>query len=219
MNFHNRISLSNFMEDNIMNLGKKIILLRKQKGITQEELAEVINVTRQTISKWELNQSTPDLEYLAAISEYFGVTTDYLIKDVVKEPQPEVFDERPKNATETISRTSISGNLGIVLIAVSFIMFLLDIAVLGTGVIAVVTAVSLVMGICLVVNKKYIFPVTLTAIWVCTGPFCIVGTLKMIRGFGLPLSTILWLIYTVAVIAVWVIIIKKNRAQNTKINQ
>lgn len=62
-----------------MNLGEKIILLRKQKGITQEKLAEVINVTRQTISKWELNQSTPDLEYLAAISEYFGVTTDYLI--------------------------------------------------------------------------------------------------------------------------------------------
>ena len=63
-----------------MNLGYRISKLRKDKGLSQEQLAEELYLTRQTISKWELNQSTPDVDYLAKLSNYFGVTTDYLIK-------------------------------------------------------------------------------------------------------------------------------------------
>lgn len=63
-----------------MTLGERIQLLRKQRKMSQEELGEKLEVTRQTISKWELDQSTPDLDYIIAISEFFDVTTDYLIK-------------------------------------------------------------------------------------------------------------------------------------------
>ena len=63
-----------------MTFGQKLQQLRKARGMSQEELAGQLSVTRQTISKWELDQSTPDLPYLAAISEFFGVSTDYLIK-------------------------------------------------------------------------------------------------------------------------------------------
>ncbi len=63
-----------------MSFGETITNLRKSKGITQEQLAETLGVTRQTISKWELDQSTPDLNYISQLSDLYGVTTDYLIK-------------------------------------------------------------------------------------------------------------------------------------------
>lgn len=59
----------------------KIIRLRKKYGWSQEELAERMNVSRQSISKWEGAQSTPDLEKILQLSNLFGVTTDYLLKD------------------------------------------------------------------------------------------------------------------------------------------
>lgn len=70
-----------------MALGEKITALRKQKGLSQEKLAEELNLTRQTISKWELNQSTPDIEYLIRLSEIFEVSTDFLLKGKDEENQ------------------------------------------------------------------------------------------------------------------------------------
>ena len=69
-----------------MTFGQKLQQLRKARGMSQEDLAGQLSVTRQTVSKWELDQSTPDLPYLAAISEFFGVSTDYLIKEQMTEP-------------------------------------------------------------------------------------------------------------------------------------
>lgn len=69
-----------------MTLGEKLQTLRKREGLSQEALAEQVAVTRQTISKWELDQSTPDLAYIAQLSDLFHVSTDYLIKDDVTEP-------------------------------------------------------------------------------------------------------------------------------------
>ncbi len=62
-----------------MEFNKKLYELRKQKGISQEELAEKLNVSRQTLSKWELGTSTPDMEKLIAISDYFEITLDELV--------------------------------------------------------------------------------------------------------------------------------------------
>ena len=67
-----------------MNIAEKIVLLRKKKGISQEELANKLNTSRQAVSKWENNQSTPDLEKLVAVSKYFNVTTDYLLTDSIE---------------------------------------------------------------------------------------------------------------------------------------
>ena len=61
-----------------MILADKIILLRKRKGWSQEELAEQLSVTRQSVSKWEGAQSVPDIQKIIQMSEIFGVTTDYL---------------------------------------------------------------------------------------------------------------------------------------------
>ena len=63
-----------------MNLANRIQVLRKQNGMSQEALAEKLGVTRQAVSKWESEQSVPDMENIIAISDLFEVSTDYLLK-------------------------------------------------------------------------------------------------------------------------------------------
>lgn len=63
-----------------MNMSDRIRELRKTKGMSQEELAEKIGVSRQAISKWESAQSMPDLDKIILLSDYFEVSTDYLLK-------------------------------------------------------------------------------------------------------------------------------------------
>ena len=62
-----------------MTLADRIQQLRKQKGISQEELADRVGVSRQAVSKWESAQSVPDLDKILLLSDYFEVTTDYLL--------------------------------------------------------------------------------------------------------------------------------------------
>ncbi len=64
-----------------MILGDKILMLRKQNGWSQEDLAELIQVSRQSVSKWEAGQSIPDMTRIIALSQIFGVSADFLIKD------------------------------------------------------------------------------------------------------------------------------------------
>lgn len=64
-----------------MKFHDKLIKLRKSKGISQEELAEMMDVSRQAISRWELGSTLPDVPNLLKISELFGVSADYLIRD------------------------------------------------------------------------------------------------------------------------------------------
>ena len=68
-----------------MILADKIIHLRKKSAMSQEELAEKMNVSRQSISKWESAQAVPDLKRIIALSQIFGVSTDYLLKDELEE--------------------------------------------------------------------------------------------------------------------------------------
>ena len=64
-----------------MEFNNKLYDLRKQKGFSQEELANRLNVSRQTVSKWEVGDSTPDLEKLVAISDLFEISLDELVLD------------------------------------------------------------------------------------------------------------------------------------------
>ena len=65
-----------------MNIADRIQQLRKTKGISQEELADKIGVSRQSVSKWESEQTTPDIEKIILMSDYFEVSTDYLLKGI-----------------------------------------------------------------------------------------------------------------------------------------
>jgi len=68
-----------------MILADKIIRLRKQLGWSQEELAEKMNISRQSVSKWESTNSIPDLNRIIKLADIFNVSTDYLLKDDVEE--------------------------------------------------------------------------------------------------------------------------------------
>lgn len=63
-----------------MEFSEKLFTLRKANDLTQEQLAEQLEVSRQSISKWESGQANPDLEKIVALSAIFNVTTDYLLK-------------------------------------------------------------------------------------------------------------------------------------------
>ena len=73
-------------EENTMTFADKLIALRKRNGWSQETLAEKLDVSRQAVSKWESEQSVPDLERVVALSALFDVSADYLLKDSSEEP-------------------------------------------------------------------------------------------------------------------------------------
>lgn len=91
-----------------MTLADKIIDLRRKSGWSQEELAHRLNVSRQSVSKWEGAQSVPEVEKLLQMSRLFGVSTDYLLKDELERPeetggptpppQPILSDEAPSDS-------------------------------------------------------------------------------------------------------------------------
>ena len=65
-----------------MTLGEKITGLRKKRGLSQEELAITLGVSRQAVSKWETEEAKPDTDKIVALAEYFEVTTDWLLRDI-----------------------------------------------------------------------------------------------------------------------------------------
>lgn len=71
-----------------MALSEKLYSLRKKSGLSQEQLAEKLNVSRQAVSKWETGQSVPESDKLVAISDFFDVSLDYLMKDDEKKKAP-----------------------------------------------------------------------------------------------------------------------------------
>lgn len=70
-----------------MNIADRIQGLRKAKGISQEELADHVGVSRQAVSKWESEQSIPDIDKIILLSEYFEVTTDYILRGIENKKQ------------------------------------------------------------------------------------------------------------------------------------
>ena len=65
---------------NFMDFSEKLLTLRKANGLTQEQLAEKLEISRQSVSKWESGQATPELDKIVALSVIFDVTTDFLLK-------------------------------------------------------------------------------------------------------------------------------------------
>ena len=67
-----------------MTFGEKITMIRKENNLTQEQFAEMLNVSRQSVSKWELGISFPDTEKLIRIGKLFSCSLDYLLKDEIE---------------------------------------------------------------------------------------------------------------------------------------
>ena len=88
-----------------MSIADRILTLRKSKGMSQEQLAEAMGVSRQAVSKWESEQASPDPEKIIAMSEIFGVTTDYLLKGIEPEKEAEKTEEKKEEKPEDTHMT------------------------------------------------------------------------------------------------------------------
>ena len=122
-----------------MTIGDRLLKLRKEKNISQEELANELDVSRQTVSKWETNQSMPDFDKIVPLCNYFGITTDELLtgsKDIVE-------------AKETNNKSRFALNLAISiglyifsLVAMIFFAAVLNLAEVGVCVFFTLIAVA-----------------------------------------------------------------------------
>ena len=128
-----------------MEFNNKLYELRKKRGYSQEELANRLNVSRQTVSKWEVGESTPDMEKLVAISDLFEVSLDELVKDKVPEqaqPQEQIVRSEfysdlkkhvltEENKKKTQKGLKIAGIAFGVFLLVDFITFLIYVLIFG----------------------------------------------------------------------------------------
>lgn len=103
-----------------MGLGKKLQSLRKELNISQEQLAEQLNVTRQTISKWELEETTPDIKQAKKLSEIFKVSLDELLDTNIR-------DTVVEKVSNTERMTSIAIKIIKVIGIAFFVMLIIDV--------------------------------------------------------------------------------------------
>ena len=145
-------------------LSEKLYKLRKKSGLSQEQLAEQLNVSRQAISKWEQGTAVPESEKLIAISNYFGVTVDYLLKDDTADTTnttAEVMEEKNKMMAGIV--ICIAGIVSMVIWGLLSIfrpetsnqlsdssMITID----GNGIFLILCVVAIVVGACLLLKTK-----------------------------------------------------------------
>lgn len=91
-----------------MEFQERLYQLRREKGLSQEELAEVVGVTRQAVQKWESGASRPDMDNLTALARYFGVTLDWLITGESAPGQTEGDSACPPADREPVGQTIIN---------------------------------------------------------------------------------------------------------------
>lgn len=91
-----------------MTFSEKLVGLRRKAGLSQEELASRLEVSRQAVSKWESGQTLPDLERAAALSRLFGVSLDYLLKEELEAPEaPQPEPAAPPEPEKPLRRVSL----------------------------------------------------------------------------------------------------------------
>lgn len=118
-----------------MKFNEKLSTLRKKQGLSQEELGMELQVSRQTISKWESGQSYPDFQKLVLLSDYFAMTLDELVRDIDVQDVRErdlngekltsVFNDIEKGKSFLHQVMLYAGYCGLILIALILIAFIL----------------------------------------------------------------------------------------------
>ena len=128
-----------------MNLSDRIQYLRKVRGISQEGLAEKLGVSRQAVSKWESEQSMHDLDKIISMSDYFEVTTDYLLKGI--EPVVQKEEEQSIKHRRIASNICYQLSLGFVGLGIILSIILADFLKISV----LLTPVLIVQGVGLLV--------------------------------------------------------------------
>lgn len=137
-----------------MNIGEKLFELRKEKNLSQEDVAERLNVTRQTVSKWETNQSTPDFDKIVPLCELFEISTEELLtgkkaeepikEEYQSEERQEKEEEKPLTKEEAKKKSAEVVSLAVFLYIFSVAFLMVAIPVLKINPV-VATAIFLII--------------------------------------------------------------------------
>lgn len=151
-------------------LSERIYKFRRKSGLSQEQLAEKVGVSRQAISKWESGASTPELEKLLALSACFNITLDELVKDEAGEQKAN--ETQPKPEENKASKTAeVKMGIGLCLIGAIFLILsgvmmvaspstteqlneASTVTISGSGIILILCVISMVAGLILMLRKK-----------------------------------------------------------------
>lgn len=146
-----------------MSLGQRLIELRKEKKLSQEEVAGKLNVTRQTVSKWETDQSTPDFDKILPLCELYGISTEELItgkKVVIQEEKQEKTKEEIISDTPEKKSKRVKGLvIGILIYFVAISWIMVSIPVIKMNPIVSSAIFLLICGIatCLIVYTQIMY--------------------------------------------------------------
>src|SRR6056297_686932 len=105
-----------------MNLGEKILEMRTKANMSQGNLADVLNVSRQSVSKWETNSSTPELDKLLKMSEIFNISIDELVRGDKEEFG---YESKDRINNEQVPRLETRKLVGVGLLCIGAIIFIL----------------------------------------------------------------------------------------------
>ena len=147
-----------------MSLGERLMELRKAKHFSQEEVADRLNVTRQTVSKWELDQSTPDFDKIIPICQLYGIGTDELLtgkKPCKKEKENELDSEEEKFKGK---KRAEGLAIGILLYFISIVWVSVTVAALNMNAVMASGVFLLICGIAtsIIVYTQLVYKKTLT---------------------------------------------------------
>lgn len=119
-----------------MSLGEKLLSYRKKKGLSQEEVADILHVTRQTVSKWETDQSTPDFDKIVPICDLYEVSTEELFREdgVVRE---ESNSKSNDSSTEYHKKKALYTTIAVMLYILSVVVIIFFSVVLRSPIIGV----------------------------------------------------------------------------------
>lgn len=120
-----------------MAFSNKLYSLRKQKGLSQDELGSKLNVSRQTISKWELGETTPELEKLIALGDFFEISLDELVMDV-KAKESTKTELLVMNRLETIIHSIDRENVKMYTKKISKIVLIIMVIILAIDLISMI---------------------------------------------------------------------------------
>ncbi|MDE7324419.1 MAG: helix-turn-helix domain-containing protein [Lachnospiraceae bacterium] len=199
-----------------MNIGDRIQTLRKAKGISQEELADKIGVSRQAVSKWESEQSTPDIVKIILLSDYFETTTDYLLKGI----EPTKESGRRIHATLFTTAGTILNAIGLAsalaiwverqtayAAGIGIILMLIGTGVFLTGQLIDSIGKAKAAYYFILSNVWLLLPVPLACCFSAAA-----GLICMIRPFPLLFARLLyWIVYIAVCVMVDIAVVRKNK--------
>ena len=141
-----------------MDLGNKLIELRKSKNLSQEEVADKLGVTRQTVSKWETNQSTPDFDKIVPLCELYGISPNELVIGKKEEPTTEQKEEIQEDESKKQKRT-IGLISGIITYFIAVAWMVAGVAALNINPVLVTAIFLIIIGIgtCIIIYSNIMY--------------------------------------------------------------